>query len=188
MKIVGISGSPNRDGSNSHMIDRALDIARQRGFEVENITLAGADISPCTDCHVCKTENSCPIKDDIAGINSSLASADGIIASSPVYFGTLSGQLKMLFDRTLPLRRNGFLLKDKVGAALAVGGSRNGGQEYTVWSIHAWMHIHGMIVVGDNSHFGGITQKAANTDEVGMKTVEDTVNKLCDTLDRLAPV
>ncbi|MCK4938608.1 MAG: flavodoxin family protein, partial [Methanosarcinales archaeon] len=70
----------------------------------------------------------------------------------------------------------------------AVGGSRNGGQEYTVWSIHAWMHIHGMIVVGDNSHFGGITQKAANTDEVGIKTVENTVNKLCDTLDRLAPV
>lgn len=188
MKIIGISGSPNRDGSNSHMIDRALDIAMQRGFEVENISLADADISPCTDCHVCRTENSCPIEDDMAGINSSLASADGIIVSSPVYFGTLSGQLKMLFDRTLPLRRNGLLLKDKVGAALAVGASRNGGQEYTVWSIHAWMHIHGMIVVGDNSHFGGITQKAANTDEVGMKTVEDTVNKLCDTLDRLAPV
>ena len=78
-----------------------------------------------------------------------LESADGLIVSSPVYFGTLSGQLKMLFDRTLLLRRNGFLLKDKIGAALAVGASRNGGQEYTIWSIHAWMHIHGMIVVGD---------------------------------------
>ncbi|MDF1557965.1 MAG: flavodoxin family protein [ANME-2 cluster archaeon] len=186
MKIVGISGSPNREGSNNHMIERSLDIAKQRGFDREKITLANANISPCTDCHVCRTQNSCPIEDDMAGINSSLESADGIIVSSPVYFGSPPGQLKMLFDRTLPLRRNGFLLKDKVGGALAVGASRNGGQEYTLLAIHAWMHIHGMIVVGDNSHFGGITQKAADTDEEGMKTVEDTVNKLCDTLDRLA--
>lgn len=187
MKIVGISGSPNSNGSNNYMIDRSLAIAEQEGFEVESISLAGADISPCTDCHVCRKENTCPIDDDMAAINDALESADGIIVSSPVYFGTLSGQLKMLFDRTLPLRRNGFLLKDKIGAALAVGASRNGGQEYTIWSIHAWMHIHGMVVVGDNNHFGGITRKSADTDEEGMKTVEDTVHKLCDTLRRLNP-
>jgi len=48
------------------------------------------------------------------------------------------------------------------------------------------MHIHGMIVVGDNSHFGGIAQKDVDSDDVGMKTVENTVNKLCSTLEKFA--
>lgn len=187
MKIIGISGSPNHNGNNSRMIDRSLSIAKSRGFDVEKISLAKTEISPCTDCGVCKNEKSCPIDDDMTGIYGILESADGIIASSPVYFGSISGQLKCLFDRSIVLRRNGFLLKDKVGAALAVGGARNGGQEYTVWSIHIWMHIHGMIVVGDNAHFGGIAQKDVDSDDVGMKTVDDTANKVCDTLKRITP-
>ncbi|MCD4845099.1 MAG: flavodoxin family protein [Methanosarcinales archaeon] len=186
MKIVGISGSPNSGGNNSRLIDRSLDIAEERGFTVEKISLAGTSISPCTDCGACREEKYCPFDDDMNRINDILESADGIIVSSPVFFGTLSGQLKTLFDRTLPLRRHGFLLKDKVGAAAAVGGSRNGGQEYTIWSIHAWMHIQGMIVVGDGNHFGGIAQKDVDSDNEGIKTLEDTANKLCDTLERLS--
>ncbi len=80
------------------------------------------------------------------------------------------------------LRRQGFLLSGKVGGAIAVGGSRNGGQEKTVQAIHDWMHIHGMIVVGDNNHFGGIVHAPAESDEVGMQTVTDTIGKICDVL------
>ena len=185
MKIIGISGSPHKTGNNNRLIDRSLAIAKSRGFDVDKITLAGIDIFPCTDCGICRREKSCQIDDNMTEIYDKLESADGILISSPVYFGTLSGQLKCLFDRSVMLRRNGFLLKDKIGAALAVGGSRNGGQEYTIWSIHAWMHIHGMIVVGDNSHFGGIAVKDVDSDEEGLKTVDDTANKLCDTLLRL---
>ncbi len=111
-----------------------------------------------------------------------LEDADGIVVASPVYFGCMTAQLKALFDRTLMLRRQGFLLSGKVGGAIAVGGSRNGGQEKTVQAIHDWMHIHGMIVVGDNSHFGGIVHVPAESDEVGMQTVRDTIGKICDVL------
>ena len=55
--------------------------------------------------------------------------AHGLIIGSPTYFASISGKLKALFDRTLPLRRDNFKLKGKVGGAIAVGGSRNGGQE-----------------------------------------------------------
>ena len=185
MEIIGISGSPHKTGNNSRLIDRSLAIAKDRGFDVDKIALADTEIAPCTDCGICRREKSCKFDDGMTGIYEKLESADGILISSPVYFGTLSGQLKCLLDRSVLLRRNGFLLKDKVGAALAVGGSRNGGQEYTIWSIHAWMHIHGMIVVGDNSHFGGIAVKDVDSDEEGLKTVDDTANKLCDTLLRL---
>lgn len=53
----------------------------------------------------------------------------------------------------------------------------------TIQSIHDWMHIHGMIVVGDNAHFGGIAWNPSEEDDVGMKTVLETANKVCDVLE-----
>jgi multimeric flavodoxin WrbA len=76
------------------------------------------------------------------------------------------------------------MLKGKVGGGMAVGGSRNGGQEFTIQAIHFWMHIHGMVVVGDAAHFGGMALKPVDSDEIGSITVKDTVNKICETLAR----
>jgi multimeric flavodoxin WrbA len=68
---------------------------------------------------------------------------------------------------------------------MVIGGSRNGGQELTIQTIHSWMYIHGMAVVGDAGHFGGIALKPFESDKEGLKTVKDTANMLCDTLSRL---
>ena len=92
---------------------------------------------------------------------------------------------KAVLDRTIPLRRQNFRLKGKVGCAISVGGSRNGGQEKTVEAIQAWMHIQGMIVVGDDAHFGGIAVRPAAEDRIGRKTVVASANKLCDLMERL---
>ncbi|GFO96994.1 NADph-dependent FMN reductase [groundwater metagenome] len=185
MKITGISGSPNFGGNNEKIIDMALGIAKERGYKTDEILLSKLKVSPCDDCGACKKGKVCPIDDDMAGVYEKLEASDAIIASSPVFFGSVTAQIKALFDRTILLRRNGFLLKGKVGGAIAVGGSRNGGQELTINAIHSWMHIHGMIVVGDMSHFGGIALKPVESDEVGLKTVKDTVNLMCETLARL---
>lgn len=184
MKITGISGSPNAGGNNEKLIDHALNIAKEKGFKTEKILLSKLKVLPCNDCGTCRKEMFCPIDDDMAGINEILEASDAIIVSSPVYFGSMTAQVKALFDRSIPLRRNGFLLKGKVGGAIAVGGSRNGGQELTIQAIHSWMHVHGMIVVGDMSHFGGIALKPVDSDEVGLKTVKDTVTLMCETLAR----
>lgn len=185
MKITGISGSPNAGGNNEKAIELVLGIAEDRGYETEKILLSKLKVSPCTDCGVCRTAKECPIGDDMEGIYEQLETSDAFIVTSPVYFGSVSAQLKALFDRSILLRRNGFLLKGKVGGAIAIGGSRNGGQEFTVQAIHSWMHIHGMLVVGDRGHFGGIALKPVDSDEVGLKTIKDTVNLVCETLSRL---
>lgn len=185
MEITGISGSPNTGGNNEKIIEMALGIAKEKGFETDRILLSKLSVLPCNDCGTCKTKKECPIDDDMAGIYERLETSDALIVTSPVFFGSVSAQLKALFDRTILLRRNGFLLEGKVGGAIAVGGSRNGGQEFTLQAIHAWMHIHGMLVVGDRAHFGGILVKPVESDEVGLKTVKDTVNMICETLERL---
>lgn len=137
----------------------------------------------CTDCGECGRERPCPIEDDMVEVYETLAAAEGIIVASPVYFGNVTGQLKAVFDRTLLLRRQGFVLKNKVGSAIAVGRSRNGGQEKTIEAIQTWMHIHGMVVVGDDNHFGGIGLEPAREDETGLETVRAAATKLCDVLD-----
>lgn len=184
MKITGISGSPNIAGNNEKIIEIALEIAKEKGFKTDKIFLSKLKVSPCDDCGACRKGKICPIDDDMAHIYEKLEASDAIIVSSPVYFGSVTAQIKALFDRSILLRRNGFLLKGKVGGAIAVGGSRNGGQEFTIQAIHSWMHIHGMLVVGDMSHFGGIALKPVGSDEVGLKTVKDTVNMMCETLKR----
>ncbi len=185
MMVVGISGSPRRAGNTEFLLNEALGVAKERGLETERLLCSELKIDFCTDCGDCSKGRPCSKKDDMARVLEALEKADGIIVASPVYFGSITAQLKAVFDRTIPLRRQGFKLKDKVGCAIAVGGSRNGGQEKALESAHAWMHIHGMIVVGDDAHFGGIAVRPAAEDRIGRKTVVASANKLCDLLERM---
>lgn len=82
-------------------------------------------------------------------------SSDGIIAGSPVYFGTMAAQMKEVFDKFVGIRRQ---MQDKVGAAFATSGDSSGGKETTIFSILQAMFIYGMIIVGDpmdaTGHYG----------------------------------
>ena len=82
-------------------------------------------------------------------------SSDGIIAGSPVYFGTMAAELKAVFDEFVGLRKQ---MENKVGAAFATSADPSGGKETTIISILQALLIYGMIVVGDplnaTGHFG----------------------------------
>ena len=84
-----------------------------------------------------------------------LLSSDGIIAGSPVYYGTMAAQLKAVFDRSVSVRSQ---MGNKVGAAFATSGDPSGGKETTLLSIIQAMLISGMIIVGDpldaTGHYG----------------------------------
>ena len=79
-------------------------------------------------------------------------SSGGIIAGSPVYYGTMAAELKAVFDKFVGLRNR---LENKVGAAFATSGHHSGGKETTLMSIIQAMLINGMIVVGDPLDAGG---------------------------------
>ncbi len=190
MKIVGISGSPRTKGNTDILVQEALKAASETGAKTEFIALAGKKIKPCTGCGTCRTESSkgtCSIKDDdIPHIYETMKEADGIIIGSPVYFLSVTAQLKALFDRSIILRyakgtpqdRPGvpggpeFLLKNKVGGAIAVGGGRDGGQLFTINSMLQWMLLQNMIVVGNNYGIGGSakagTKGDVRNDDIGI--------------------
>ncbi|MGL1931261.1 MAG: flavodoxin family protein [Desulfotalea sp.] len=157
MKLIGIAGSPRRGKSSKFFLEQCLDAAKI-DLDVELIELAGLNISGCIACDLCKKGVQCSQEDDFLPILEKLSADDvvGIVLASPVYMGAMTSQMKAFIDRTVVFRRNGFMFRDKIGAAIAVGGSRNGGQELTIQGIHAGMMIHDMIIVGDGGHFGGI--------------------------------
>ncbi len=99
MKVLGIMGSP-RVGSNSDiLLDQALEGAASAGAEVEKIILDRKKISGCKDCKKCNETGICAIKDDMQDIHKKILEADAIIHSVPVYFWSMTAQMKAYLDR-----------------------------------------------------------------------------------------
>lgn len=99
-KIVILSSSPRRGGNSDLLCDRFLAGAREAGHEAEKLFLKDFDIHYCTGCGRCYNgEHPCPQQDDAAGILEKMVAADVIVMATPVYFYSLSGQMKTLIDR-----------------------------------------------------------------------------------------
>ena len=190
MKVLGINGS-HRKGSTYLLLEEAM--KELEGFETEIINLSDYEISYCKVCNACKKNGGvCVVKDGYEEIAKKMKEADAIIVGSPVYFGSITGMLKSLFDRSRTLRVN-WELKDKVCAAIAVGATKHGGQEHTLQTIHAWALIHGMILIADSSptaHFGGAAvakqvEGKFEIDEWGLETARSVGRRVKEVLNRL---
>jgi len=97
----------------------------------------------------------CVVKSTFEVTKEDFLSSDGIIAGSPVYFGTMAYPVKEIFDKFVGIRGE---MEDKIGAAFTTSGDLSGGKETTMLSIIQAMLIYGMIVVGDpldaTGHYG----------------------------------
>ena len=194
MKILGISGSPNRNGNTAFAVRHALEILEKEGAKCTFLSLAGLEIHPCTGCWACQKERRCKFDDDMARILDALRACDGLIIGSPVYFGMVSGTLKNMMDRTVPLRPTydqDLELAGKVGAGIACAGFRNGGQETTLQNIHTFLLQQNMRVVSDGrgySHAGGTIMGEAKEDTLGLRTVENLARNMYHMLKHIAAV
>ena len=196
MLILGISASPRKNQTTRRMLDEALRSAEAvESVRTEVIDLAKAKFSGCIGCGKCVTELTCSQKDAFLDWLPLLTDPElaAIICATPVYFGGPSSQAKAFWDRCVPLRRNGFLLKDKVGGCISVGGSRHGGQELSLMTLHAAMFIQGMILVGDEpptAHFGGMAwsgmEGGLEADEYGLSTAANLGKRVAKVASRLA--
>jgi multimeric flavodoxin WrbA len=152
VKILGISGSP-RHGNTDIMVKESLSSAKMlKDVETEFISLADCNIAGgCKSTYNCRKtplEKLCvDYKDDANMIMGKMLEADGILVGVPVYWGGVTAQLKALIDRTMPIEFNGYAFRNKVGGALTVAFTREGGHESTIAEIHRWFLMHDMVVV-----------------------------------------
>jgi multimeric flavodoxin WrbA len=99
-KVLVFSSSPRRNGNSDLLCDQFIKGAREAGHHAEKIFLKDVKINYCNGCGTCiDGKNECPQKDDMAGILDKMIAADILVLATPVYFYTMSAQMKTLIDR-----------------------------------------------------------------------------------------
>lgn len=99
--ILILSGSPRKGGNSDTLCDEFLRGAEEAGHRVEKIRIAEKKVAYCQACYGCKDSGICVIKDDMAEIMQKIIDADVLVLATPVYFYSVSAQLKAVIDRTV---------------------------------------------------------------------------------------
>lgn len=101
-KVLILSGSPRKRGNSDILCDEFAKGAIAAGNEVEKIFVAEKKISLCTGCYFCREHGGrCAFNDDMGDILQKIIDCDVLVLSSPVYFYSISAQLKSVIDRTV---------------------------------------------------------------------------------------
>jgi multimeric flavodoxin WrbA len=148
MFIVGISGTPKKEKSNTQfLLSKALEAT---SVDTKLINISDYEIRHCTGCDSCVRKKPCPqsAHDDMPKIEEEIRKADGIIIAAPSYFTSVPGVLKDFIDRSRAMKMLDHQLKDKVFGALTYAGLRYGGQEHVIDVLNRYALGQGMIVVG----------------------------------------
>lgn len=120
MFILGLQGSPRKNGNTDILLKTFMDRAAQAGASTHIIQVAKAGVADCKGCGYCEKHGTCVITDDpmATEIFGLIRQADIVVAASPVYFYGVSAQLKGLIDRcqTLWSRKYVYKLKDPLAA------------------------------------------------------------------------
>lgn len=188
MLFVGLNGSPQKEGNTVTLLKEGLKLAEEMGHETQWIHVADAlegSKSPfCTQC-LPACECQCAKGNSLGKAFDLLCEADGLLVGTPVYFGTVSGQLKAFWDKTRGLRSKKALV-NKVGGVVTVGTARFGGQEMALQAVMHMMLVQGMTVVGDGQsdhdagHFGACAQKPSREDENALQRSRITMKRIIE--------
>jgi len=192
-KIIGVCGSP-RNGATEYALKRALTAAEQiPGIETELMLLRGKIINRCVHCNLCLESkeplpNYCAQDDDMKSLIDQFVTGDGYIIASPVYGTNVSGLLKDFMDRfrakaftSLRKGQAPFLRNPRVGGGIAVGGTRNGGQELTLTAINNFFLTYEFLVTGGplGNYLGAAVwskdrkAKGVEEDKIGIERLEN---------------
>lgn len=94
--ILAVSSSPRRNGNSELLLDA---FAEGAGKEVVKIRLNSLNYRPCQACDRCAATGKCVVKDDMQKLYPLVEAAGGIVLATPIFFGSMSAQLKAFIDR-----------------------------------------------------------------------------------------
>ena len=101
--ILILSSSPRKGGNSETLAAAFAKGAQAAGHSVETVYLREKRIGFCKGCLACQKLGRCVIRDDAVAVAEKMHDADVLVFATPVYYYSVSGQLKTMLDRANPL-------------------------------------------------------------------------------------
>ncbi|KAB1438090.1 flavodoxin family protein [Candidatus Galacturonibacter soehngenii] len=104
MNIIAFNGSPRKNKNTATLLTHALEGAASLGAKTKLIHLYDLNFKGCVSCFACKrkdskTYGSCSYQDDLTLILEEIKKADALIFGSPIFLGSISGEMKSFLER-----------------------------------------------------------------------------------------
>lgn len=137
INILTVYGSPRRNGNTDELMNsfeqgiRENDDLKNKNIRLESLFVRKMKFSPCIECRHCSSEGECSIKDDMQEAYQKLIDADFIAVSSPIFFVSVTAQLKSFIDRcqrfwSLKYELNKKIIKkEREGIFISTAGAEN---------------------------------------------------------------
>jgi multimeric flavodoxin WrbA len=110
--IIVLAGSPRKISSTDKLAGAFTEGAKGAGHNVSTFRVADMNIGGCLGCgHCFKEIGVCVQKDEMQTIFNALRKADTLVLASPVYYWSVTSQLKRVIDRTYALLKEGSAIK-----------------------------------------------------------------------------
>ncbi len=169
-KVLGIAGSPRRNGNTELLLQQAVAGAISQGAETKVIILSELNIAPCCHCDRCWETGRCVIEDDMQWVSSELREVDHLILASPIFFMGVTVQVKAMIDRCQVLWVMKYVLKlpvainpnsRRTGLFISVSGKNHPDLFHpAIATVKSWFITLGVTYAGDLL-FPGVDKKGS---------------------------
>jgi len=157
MKNILIISTSLRNNSNSYILaTKFMEGAKKAGNNVELISLQNKNISFCKGCFACQKLGKCIIKDDANQIVEKMLNADVICWATPVYYYSVSGQMKTLIDRANSLYSSNYKFRE-VYLLLTATENESFTKEGAIKACQGWVDCFDNVELKDTLFVGDVT-------------------------------
>ena len=143
-RILILNGSPRKNGNTAALIRSFTEGAQAVGNTVTEFFLNAMDIHGCKGCFGGgkDPDHPCVQRDGMEQIYPVYREADIVVLASPLYYWTISGQLKTAFDRLFAVAEcDPDLRNPKKETVLLMAAEGYGFEETLFWYDHLERHL-----------------------------------------------
>ena len=167
-KIVILNGSPRKAGNTSALVKAFTEGAQSAGNTVTEFFLDSMDVHGCKGCFGGRSSRECPCvqKDDMAQVYPAVKECDVVVLASPLYYWTISGQLKTALDRLFALEEGdgNFLRGNGKSSVLLMAAEGRDFDDAVLYYDHLTQHLRwknlGHVLAGGNMKVGDVNGKS----------------------------
>ena len=175
-KVLLLNGSPKANGCTAAALEEMAEVFRDEGIETEIIQVGSKSVRGCAACNYCESHGRCVFDDIVNETADKFRDADGIVAGSPVYYGSPNGTMLSFMDRLF--YSTPFDKHMKVGAAGV--SARRGGNSASFDVLNKYFSISAMPIATSTywNQVHGFSAEDVKKDKEGLQTMRNLARNM----------